>query len=184
MKKQISIANQVHTVETVEELLALNIKLADMVAYFNQFAGADHQVKKFSDKPAAAKRLLTVLPEEPKVEIVAKTQPGSVKTILRELFADPQAAYTMEELLEKCGCSKRVLSDDISRLKNAGYCGKAGLLVIERCKDLGDRYVNAIAFNPENEAVADALYDKYATDEAKQAAVQDQCEDICPGGVL
>lgn len=144
MKKQIIAAGTLTVVENAEELLSLmqDIKLTDLVTIYNGLVPAEQQVKKFSDKKAAAKRLFTVLPEastEPVVKQLAKKtgQPNSVKSILRSLYSVAGAHYTLDELLAACKCQKKVLMDDIARLKNPAYAGKGGTIEIYKHASFG-----------------------------------------------
>jgi hypothetical protein len=148
MAKRIIIEGALVKVETVEELRALDLPIAGMVAAFNGcIIGTDiAEVKKFSDKNAAAKRLFAVLPEfeaEPvkpveteKVAPKTATRTDSVKSILRILFATEGAAYSGKELEERTGATYKVLHDDLARLKNPKYAGKNGVLNIVKNGDV------------------------------------------------
>ena len=160
MKKQITISGVAHTVATVEELRALDLTIAQAVEVFNAIPGVV-EVKKFSDKNAAAKRLFNALPEyvEPKATPIkaapkaaakktapaakpttkpASTRPDGVKATLRKLYSDPTAAYTGAELEALTNASYKVLHDDLARLKHPTYAGKAGTLTLVR---VGTLYV-------------------------------------------
>jgi len=167
MKKQITINGTSTIVETVEELRALDLPIAAAVACFNAIVtGTDTpEVKKFADKNAAAKRLFAVLPEYVEAPAVAASKPtdakkprvhSGTKSVLRRLFADPKAAFTVEELLEKTGASYKVLHDDLARLKNPKYSGKDGTLDIVR---VGKAYVekNSESFTHETAMIALAI---------------------------
>lgn len=143
MKKQITINGVATIVSSVEELRALDLPITVSVEQYNALFDGD-DIKKFSDKNAAAKRLFAVLPEyvapakdATKAVKTAKESTG-VKSVLRRLFGDPKAAYTGAELEALTNATYKVLHDDLARLKHPTYAGKAGTLTIVR---IGKLYV-------------------------------------------
>jgi hypothetical protein len=143
MKKVIELLDSgTHLVTTPAELLALNMKLSVFVDEYNTLVPSA-PVKKFTDKTTAAKRLFAVLPAYVELVVVdvlplKKTSPrtkASVSSVLRELYADITITYSQEQLLTLTAASYKVLHDNISRLKNLKYAGKAGLIHIVKGED-------------------------------------------------
>ena len=73
------------------------------------------------------------LKSEPKVRTASgEPKAKGIKTIIRELLTDGSDGYTMDELLEKTGAEKKIISDMLAYLKNPKYCGADGPLTIVR----------------------------------------------------